>query len=299
MCIIYACFSGRPSDKLLDRGWEGNEDGAGLMWYDKETKKIKWEKGYSKLAEVKKEHKKLPFPYGIHFRNSSMADGGALELTHPFPLTEDVSSDFNGSAPAALMHNGHWNDWAKTVYDFAFRHKIKIPMGMWSDTRAYAFLAAHLGEQVLPMMDKFDRFLILNADRGDGEPDFSYYGMWKNPEKSLHEKGFFISTDVDKKINYGTTVYAPGYGGYPKVSEAADGKSPLVSSASPQATGLMTTSGSSQQTKDLVKTAGGSTNITSSAPLGTSESDTLDFRIEELKQLMDEISMEGEKVGHA
>lgn len=310
MCIIYACHSGRPSEKLLERGWEGNTDGAGLMWWDEKAGKIRWDKGLE-LKDAKKWNKSLPMPYAIHFRNSSMGDGGIYELTHPFPVTKDAETSLQGEADEVLMHNGHWHNWDITMKDFALRHRIRVPNGKWSDSRAFAFMAFHLGREIIPLLDRVDRLVTLRVDEdAKGKfPVFEYYGTWRNPEKVHHEKGFLLSTEVDKKVNY------TGTGNFS--SSSSTGTPSSTGSTSPKEgqsgqTAAMTPTGSSIPPPATAPNAKESSSTTSSAPKSAGGSDagkasgtstvpraSVDFALEDLKGFMSDLGASRGKVGHA
>lgn len=156
MCVIMLASEGkRPSDQMVEDGYATNPKGAGVAW--RETKSgrplVRWEKGLD-LQEAKKLIAEVPLPMVAHFRVDSC--GGALKsLTHPFPIREDVPLTLSGeSSGSVLFHNGHWTGWEFQVKDVAIRGAFKIPPGKWTDTRALAWMAFHLGSGILEFIDE-------------------------------------------------------------------------------------------------------------------------------------------------
>jgi hypothetical protein len=194
MCVIFACTTEWPSWKILERGAEKNPHGAGIAWIDYKDKKVRWVKGLksSDTKGMEAEMKKVKqFPAFIHYRTASVG-GITPDLTHPFPLTHDSSLSMEGEAGSILMHNGHWHNWKDTMKEFALRHRLHIPEGVWSDSRAMAWIASYLGETILPFLDDKDRTAVLGSDG-----HWQLNGKWINPEEAGHnEKGFWMSIDV-------------------------------------------------------------------------------------------------------
>lgn len=200
MCVIFACYEKFPSEMMLERGANGNRDGAGVAWIDPKEKMVRWVKGLpSDAKEVKKVLKGIKsVPVLIHFRIASV--GGAIkELTHPFPVTPTVSLANEGTAEKVLMHNGHWGSWRETTRDYCLKHNVKPPTGPFSDSRAMAFLAAKLGVSILPLLDMSDRIIVLNK-----EGNWNYWGNWYDAEKHK-EEGYLLSHEL-----YGGSVGTSG-----------------------------------------------------------------------------------------
>lgn len=231
MCVIFTCLKEWPSWKLLERAAEKNQDGLGIAWEDKQEKKIRWIKGLkSDVSELEKIFPKVSaFPALIHFRIASVG-GVRDDLTHPFPLEPLVSLKLEGSTNAGvMMHNGHWTSWKHTLTEFCLRHKVRVPEGIWSDSRAMAFIAAHLGDGILPFLDDRDRMVVL---RPGGR--WTCYGNWVDPQKDYKEKGFWISNDYlaagqcYPKSNYAKTYenewFGKGVGGGGKGAGGAETK---------------------------------------------------------------------------
>ena len=163
MCVILIAQQVRITEEVVRAAFAANPDGAGLAYRD--GGKVKWRKGFS-LDEIIKENAALPLPYILHFRISTIG-GRALDLTHPFPVDPQVSTDIEGETKTGvLFHNGHWNEWRRETYDAAKQYRIKLPRGRWSDTRGLAFVAALRGLGALDMIDQ--RVVVLSP----GDLDF-------------------------------------------------------------------------------------------------------------------------------
>lgn len=193
MCVIFACFEKWPSWRLLEQGAERNPDGLGVTWWNPDEKKVHWVKGLkSDVDELKRVMKDIKYyPAAIHFRIASVG-GVRKDLTHPFLLDQTAPLALEGSTTGSvLMHNGHWNAWDNTIRDFCLRHKVPMPAGAWSDSRALAFIASFLGPHILPFLDDRDRMFVLPSDGR-----WSTYGHWTDPEKEHEETGFWISNNL-------------------------------------------------------------------------------------------------------
>src|SRR6185503_15959688 len=81
--------------------------------------------------------------------------GKVKELCHPFPVTRDVSLALQGKTDGfVVFHNGHWGQWKEKSLDAAVKHKVKVPNGKWSDSRAMAWSAHLYGVPVLEFIDE-------------------------------------------------------------------------------------------------------------------------------------------------
>lgn len=188
MCIIFACYKSFPSMKVLEKAAERNQHGAGIAWWDEKDKIIRFEKGLkSDPAALEPIIKKIRHhPTLIHFRIASVG-GIDPDLTHPFPIEPDASLRHSGTSKAVLMHNGHWFSWKETFRDFCLRHKLEPPPGLWSDSRAIAFIAAHMGKRILPFLTDKDRIAVITSD-GRWET----IGEWHEPN-DIGESGYLMS----------------------------------------------------------------------------------------------------------
>jgi len=151
MCVICVVDKARPTDKMVEAMYDCNNAGAGFAW--RQDGYVQWEKGL-KIAEAVERCRKLPIPFVAHFRIPTV--GGAREsLCHPFPVEKDASLELTGRTKGyVLFHNGHWVDWRKTVLASSIEHKLQVPTGKWSDSRAMAWVAAHHGLGILEMIDE-------------------------------------------------------------------------------------------------------------------------------------------------
>lgn len=111
MCVICTSPKGipQPSAKLIREMFRANPDGAGYMFARNGEVEIR--KGYttvtSFLAAIKQEAFAADDAVVYHFRISTQA-GKTPEMTHPFPLSEDLADMecLSCSASIGIAHNG-------------------------------------------------------------------------------------------------------------------------------------------------------------------------------------------------
>jgi hypothetical protein len=156
MCVIMIAGKVRPTEEMIDRAWDHNKHGAGVAWQEKDRKgelEIVYEKGIMEIARIKELCAKLPLPYVVHFRVASVG-GVKPELTHPFPITEDVQLDLKGRTKGGvLFHNGHWTPWNEKALDAAIHSNRVIPAGSeWSDSRAMAWMTYIYGPGFMELL---------------------------------------------------------------------------------------------------------------------------------------------------
>lgn len=122
MCIIAVKPSGvpMPEEDILRAMWDGNPDGAGLMYPSvvegKGSKKavVQIRKGFmdfpafmGAIHELSAAHDMTSLPIVMHFRITTHG-GTCPELTHPFPVTTSRGAlrKLTACAPVGVAHNG-------------------------------------------------------------------------------------------------------------------------------------------------------------------------------------------------
>lgn len=193
MCVILVCDKSRPTEDMVRNSWSSNNDGGGVAWHGKRedgSPTVKWRKGLT-LPEMIKVAAETPLPYIMHFRIASI--GGVVdELTHPFPLDAKVPLWLEGDAPdGVLFHNGHWNGWRAYLYDLIFKsgRRLQLPHSFWSDSRAMAFIAYHVGWGVLDWIEGGHRIAIMSPPTEDNPDGIWLFGSWPNRIGGAKEKG--------------------------------------------------------------------------------------------------------------
>lgn len=229
MCVILICDRSRPTPEMVKASWAANDHGGGAAWLDFEgsgksrRRVVRWEKGLSE-DEMADRCATLPIPFIAHFRIASQG-GRSMDLTHPFPLEPSVSLRWEGGscAEGVLFHNGNWSDWKKTMLDAAVRFGKRLPSGVWSDSRALAFLATTIGEGFLEFIEG-QRICVFTPqpDGFGGDYTLNLYGWWPTriPGDEAEGGGILPSNESWKprgKGNYYTT---------PPASMAGGGKGP-------------------------------------------------------------------------
>lgn len=114
MCIIAAKPAGipMPNRDTIRTMWDGNSDGAGLMYI--ENGRVHIEKGFMKYKKFAKAldrlERKLDLtqtPVVMHFRITTHG-GTKPENTHPFPITDSISAlkKLDSHTDIGVAHNG-------------------------------------------------------------------------------------------------------------------------------------------------------------------------------------------------
>lgn len=187
MCVVFCAVEKHIPQEMLIAGHEKNDHGAGIAFLH--NKQVKWIKGLKDDVEVAEKlyEWKVEPPYIVHFRIRS---SGSLckELTHPFPVTKKVTLDLEGHANKVLFHNGTWNMWDDRMRDFCMMRGIDCPSGEWNDSRAMAWLMAHTGPNIFPMVlgSAYNSNRIVTFDQTGM---FEWFGSW-------HEKDGIMCSNL-------------------------------------------------------------------------------------------------------
>lgn len=147
MCVIICCEDEYPKDETIQQAEQWNEDGGGMAWVS--NGKVHFKKGITgkDMLEIIKK-RKVQLPFICHFRIASVGKT-CKELCHPFPIEDGVPLKTSGVCDEILFHNGSWTDWREWIHRTLIRKQIKMPRGVWSDSRGMAFLAHYYGKEIL------------------------------------------------------------------------------------------------------------------------------------------------------
>jgi hypothetical protein len=191
MCVVALCDEDkRLTEAQIEDMYDANSHGAGIAWRDKKGRKtvVKWAKGLD-LDQMKALALTLPLPYVAHFRipTCGPTQGIYAPLCHPFPITDGVELHEEGEFDGYLLfHNGQWFDWEAKLLDYACKGNWKLPEGKWSDSRAMAKMAHHLGLGVLDFFKQ--KICLFSPDKiflvGDG---------WIYPQEASVPLGICVS----------------------------------------------------------------------------------------------------------
>jgi hypothetical protein len=206
MCVLYACETDVPDLKVLEDNEAMNDDGGGCAWID-DRGRVCWRKGFQTASDLWRFIKDKPLPSLIHQRMRS-AGPVCPELTHPFPVTKDVSLALSGHAKAVLAHNG------TVSYEVDMSHAAKtgihIPPGPWSDTRWMTYVYAHTGDKGLRAYTGGQKIAILTKDGiSIINPELWRYnpkktgGYWQSADYSAWADQFTIK-DLPRPTSCGT-----------------------------------------------------------------------------------------------
>lgn len=177
MCVIMCAETHRPSADMARAGFKDNDKGAGFAWRELAIDKkgnqvlnkdgsdkliVHWKKAMTDIDEVVHLIETLPLPYIYHCRIPSVG-GPTLDLTHPFPVSRDVSVAHEGQIDGSvLFHNGTWSKWNDEMIKGALNARVKLPRGPHSDSRMMAWMTHLLGGGFLEILN--EKAILFSAD---------------------------------------------------------------------------------------------------------------------------------------
>lgn len=191
-----------PADSTFDDMWDDNPDGAGVMWRDGESGKIKFAKGFMKKKKFKRwlnQNRKWlnEVECAFHFRITTHG-GTSKGNCHPFVCDANADSHMlKGEADCVMMHNGVLpvTPRKKTISDSA---ELALRIGRWEDP-------------IEPMSDMNELFggnrIIIMSPRGT----FFFGDAWKSPLEDgiLYSNDYFVFGNRYLNWKYGDFDYSP------------------------------------------------------------------------------------------
>ena len=186
MCIAIVKPAGisMPSDEILTRCWEANDDGAGMAYPCKSGVQII--KGFKSLEEFLEFTKSQDFSICnvlLHFRIGTHGDKQAAKHTHPFPIgrTVEEMESTNIVVERALIHNG-------IMSEFSYDHSISDTMAFCRDAAKQVLALSKLtaGDDMIESILGYNKIAV----------------MEKNGNVKLHGKWIF-----DAGIHWSNTSY--------------------------------------------------------------------------------------------
>lgn len=197
MCVIMvADGDDRPTEAMINQGNDHNPAGAGIAWREELSNGdvvINWRKGIKDINIIQDLARSVPLPFVVHFRIPTV--GGPLKcLTHPFPIEHHAPLNLQGQTKSpVLFHNGNWNGWRSNMLDMAIRGLWTIPQGAWSDTRAMALIASHLGIGWLDFLN--EKIVVFGLPSEESIDGIDYLGnvvpIWPQVEGVTCSNDFF------------------------------------------------------------------------------------------------------------
>jgi hypothetical protein len=166
MCVICVCINRGLTESEIKASFMRNDHGAGLSWFVT-TSVGEFKKGFMDVNSLidfyYSNHINEKLPHVVHFRKSSCS-GVAPVVTHPFivsPMSPPYMS-FKTNKPL-LYHNGTIPQWKEKMLNFFMHNKLKVPDGLFSDSRFMAVLVNYLGKNVLKYTD--GKFVLFNCNK--------------------------------------------------------------------------------------------------------------------------------------
>lgn len=193
MCVIAVSpnAKARPTLEELTQMYQANPHGIGMSWVERSSKKVLFEKGIT-VAQAHSWSQEIDGPIIYHFRIASV---GKVDdrLCHPFPISAQSPLGLHGKTKTGvLFHNGTWYEWENALLEATIRHKVDMPAGIWSDTRAAAVVIALDGVKAISRMT--GKFAVMTP-KG--------YQLWGNWTKV---NGFFVSNSYWVQRKRGWTL---------------------------------------------------------------------------------------------
>lgn len=244
MCVIAIVETSRPTTEQVAQMYAANPRGGGVAW--RLNGRVSWEKGLT-LEEMQEKNRDLPLPYVLHFRVPSHGTAQSLFGCHPFPIRDDASPMLFGQTDGfVLFHNGLWHRWKEELKDLAAKGGWKIPSGAWTDSRALALVANHMG---LGMLELIDEKVVAF---GPGEDDIEIFGSWQKCGEMLVSNTTWERTDpivgVDRRLPAAYTTDL-------KKKDAETGGSPQAPTFRKEAGGAEHAAGSGDAEQESVQEA--------------------------------------------
>lgn len=180
MCVIAVSpkKTSRPTFTQLRAMAEANPHGIGMAWVEPASKRVLYEKGIT-LEQAWDWSQEIDGAIIYHFRIASV---GAVDdrLCHPFPISPTAPLGLSGKTKTGvLFHNGTWYDWENALLEATLRHKVDMPGGVWSDTRAASVVISLDGVKAISRMT--GKFAVLTPK------GYQLWGQWQRVD------GFHVS----------------------------------------------------------------------------------------------------------
>ena len=202
MCLIISAIKNKPSNFIIEKAYNDNDDGVGIVWF--EGDKAKYQKGLE-LKEVKALIDSIDLPFVIHFRGSSIGGKSPL-LCHPFEISQDSKLSLSGEADRLLIHNGTYKDYEIIKYLSC----VPIPpdKDIMSDSRAIAMAAASLENE---FQEEFLTKLSKTGTNGKNSVTGQKFILADAKTKTFTRIGDFFERNGDFYSNFSWEIYYPSH----------------------------------------------------------------------------------------
>lgn len=195
MCIIAVKPEGKElfPEKTIERMFAKNPDGAGFMFFNKETGKVEAHKGFfscKKLINALNEVKDLKDTNAIlHFRIGTSGKMDDLNC-HPYPVYDENGTDFE--TDLAVAHNGVLREYTPAfgseINDTqTFIRKVlrNLSPDFINDSEKLFLIKQILGTNKLAFIDKDNHITMLGDFIEDSGYFYSNYS-YKEPEQTKY-----------------------------------------------------------------------------------------------------------------
>jgi len=196
MCLLAIVRNAKKFEKIVDKVWEANPDGAGLAWRVDEG--VQYRKGLMDLREFRKafnEVAKLSKEFVVHFRLGTSGPRSPI-LTHPFVVSPRLVRKLEGVAKLVVFHNGVVAEWE--AFDVLYRALFLDNAKALSDTEAIARILSKLdfGARVEFLKHLGGKWLVY------GKKSLLRIGKWEEVDGNL-----LSNKNWQTKVKYGYSYY--------------------------------------------------------------------------------------------
>lgn len=203
MCIaavIYDDLSLADLQNMEDH----NPHGGGVAYLNQAGTAIRYRKGLT-AREVWDLQGSMPRPYLLHFRWTTHGPT-VKRLAHPFPLGHAAfSPKLKGSAPAVMIHNGVWSNYA------SFAPK-GLDLNQHSDTQVAAWRAGR-DESILDQVDWATAVARVAGTPEDPIFSVTCRGRWMlDNRKGQSTRNLYSNTSWTRPVSRGNYYYVQDWG---------------------------------------------------------------------------------------
>ena len=187
MCLLAIALDKKPTLEILRKAWNTNDDGAGIAWVPKDSRKVEYIKGIKSVAELHEIIQATPLPFVFHLRLASI--GGIHEmLTQPFEISKESELNVHNQCDKVLFHNGTETFWDRYFdaagLDIPVRPNSTTPQPM-SDTRGIAMILSNHKTYKF-MKHLLGKFVIVGYKSDKDTHPFRSYGDFTEEDGILY-----------------------------------------------------------------------------------------------------------------
>ncbi len=206
MCLLAIAINKKPTLEIIRKAWITNDDGAGIVWVNKD-RKVEYIKGIESAEELFNISQATELPFAFHLRLASVGGVNKL-LTQPFEISGDSPLKLYNQCDKVLLQNGTDSDWKKCLA--ASGQEIPLekdgaeqPM---SDTRGIAMiLSKHKNFNFLDAAS--GKFVVVGYRSATDENAFRYFGDFTEDDGIIYSNTFWrykVVSSSQNSVHFGS-----------------------------------------------------------------------------------------------